>query len=175
MTRFALVLPVIVCAWCQSPAFAHPEHSRADSVEGAAMAAVVKEYHRRIAERDSSVYRLLAPAYVQAEMDGRSDPRRWRPSGVLPGSRQASSLYHGTPIVGYKNEVEVVHTKARGTGGLVVTHEVGSYLDGSWDTYNVWIMVQDEGAWRIGASLHDLPKELLCLAGTACASAVKGP
>jgi hypothetical protein len=134
------------------------------------MAAVVEDYHIRIVEQDSSAYRLLAPAYVQAEMDGRNDPRRWRPSGTLPGRRSEPSLYDGTPIVGYLNDVEVVHTRSRGTGGLVVTHEVGSYLDGTWDTYNVWIMVRVDGAWRIGASLHDLPKDLICLSGAACAS-----
>ena len=103
-------------------------------------------------------------------MDGRNDPRRWRPSGRLPGSRQEPSLYIGTPIVGYINHVEVVHARSRGTGGLVITHEVGSYLDGTWDTHNVWIMVHVDGVWRIGASLHDLPKDFLCLSGAACAS-----
>ncbi|MFT5376668.1 MAG: hypothetical protein ACI906_003506 [Candidatus Latescibacterota bacterium] len=171
MTHLALAL--FILAWCQTPASAHPEHSHADSVEEVTMAAVVQNYHIRIAERDSSAYRLLAPAYVQAEMDGHSDPRRWRPSGTLPGRRSERSLYDGTAIVGYRNDVEVVHARSRGTGGLVVTHEVGSYLDGTWDTHNVWIMGRVDGAWRIGASLHDLPQDLLCFSGGTCISEVE--
>jgi hypothetical protein len=100
-------------------------------------------------------------------MDGQRDPRRWRPSGTLPGKGQEPSFYTGQPIDGYLNNVEVVHTRVRETGGLVVTHEIGSYLDGTWDTHNAWIMVRIDGAWRIGASLHNLPRELLSSEYTA--------
>ena len=77
MAQFAFAFASSFVVWCH-PVLVHPGHSRADSVEEAAMAAVVQDCHNRIVQQDSSVYLLFAPAYVQAEMDGHSDPRRWR-------------------------------------------------------------------------------------------------
>ena len=160
MSRSIIAIAVFVLAACAMPASAHSEHTRVDSVEGAAMAAVVVDFHRLFAAGDSTAYRHLAPAYVQAEMGERRDPRTWRPSGTTP-DEFLENLREEPPADGYRNDVEVVHTRVRGTGGIVVTHEVGSYLDDGWDAYNVWILVRVDGAWRIGASLHDLPRDVL--------------
>ena len=124
------------------------------------MAAVVVDYHRLIAAGASTAYRHLAPADVQAEMGERRDPRTWRPAGTTPD--EFHEILRDEPLAaGYRNDVEIVHIRVLGTGGIVVTHEVGSYLDDGWDAYNVWIMVRVDGVWRIGASLHELPRDLL--------------
>lgn len=60
----------------------------------------------------------------------------------------------------YENHVEVVHVLARWNRGIVLTHEVGSCRDGTWDSYNAWILMRVDDQWRIGASIHGLPAEL---------------
>ena len=148
-------------------ASAHPQHASADSVDSAQMAAVVVDYHRRIAAGDTTAFRHLAPAYVQAQMGGNPDPATWLPSGTTPDEYRR--MLREEPVEWmrrerqgediYQNEVEILHTRVDGTGGLVATRETGSYLGDGWVARNAWLMVRVDGIWKIGASLHELPGE----------------
>ena len=140
---------------------AHSNHPSADAEEEAAMAAVVVEYHRLVALQDSSDFDLLAPAYMQSEMGKRADARTWRPSGQLPSWLKRYSHSDEEFHVGYQNDVEIVHTRILESGGMVLTHEVGSYRGDSWDSYNAWIMIRIDGTWLIGTSLHELPPAVI--------------
>jgi len=140
---------------------AHSNHPSADAEEEAAMAAVVVEYHRLVALQDSSAFDLLAPAYMQAEMGKRVDARTWRPSGQLPSWLKRYSHSDEEFHVGYQNDVEIVHARILESGGMVLTHEVGSYRGDSWDSYNAWIMIRIDGTWLIGTSLHELPPAVI--------------
>jgi hypothetical protein len=62
--------------------------------------------------------------------------------------------------VRYENDVEIVHVLSRWNRGIVITHEVGSYREGTWDAYNAWILMRVGDKWRIGASIHALPRAL---------------
>ena len=145
--------------WFPDSATAHAVHTRADSVDGQAMGAVVVEHHRLLALADSTAYRLLAPAYSSFGMNGHTDPRRWLAGALLPAEFEGG-WPDNDPPERYVNEVEVVHVLTRWNRGVVITHEIGSFRDGTWDSYNAWIVMLVGDEWRIGASIHDLPKEL---------------
>lgn len=151
---------LLAAMWCVSSVAAHPAHTRADSVDGQAMGDVVIEYHRLMAAADSTAFRLLAPAYSSFEMRGHADPTRWVAGALLPGEFAGGWPEGSKAPEGYENRVDVVHALSRRNRGLVITHEVGSYRDGTWDTYNAWILMRVGEAWRIGASIHDLPETM---------------
>jgi hypothetical protein len=152
------------------PVAAHPQHTEADSVEGAAMAAIVIDYHSRIADGDTTALRHLAPTYMQAEMWGDPDPATWKPGGTTPDGmrrllRDENVEWMRKERAGedvYQNDVEVLHVRVDGTGGLVLTRERGSYLGDTWDARNAWLMVRIDGSWKIGASLHELAELTGC-------------
>ena len=150
-----LTLPI----WAISSVDAHAVHTRADSVDGQAMGAVVIEYHRLLASADSTAYQLLAPAYSSFEMNGHADPKRWLAGALSPADFLGGWPDGSEAPEGYRNDVAVVHALTRWNRGIVITHEVGSYRDGTWDTHNAWILMRVEDQWRIGASLHGLPRE----------------
>jgi hypothetical protein len=163
-----LTLAVLGTALLALPAAAHESHTGADSLAAAAMTAVVVDYHARIADGDTTALRHLAPTYMQAEMWSTPDPTTWKPSGTTPdGLRQLLAAEdvewmrqerEGNDV--YRNDVEILHARVEGTGGLVLTRERGSYLDGTWDARNAWLMVRLDGTWKIGASMHELPEVL---------------
>ena len=146
--------------WLPDTAVAHAVHTRADSVDGQAMGAVVVEYHKLLSSADSTAYGLLAPAYSSFEMNGHADPKRWLAGALLPAEFQGGWPDGGDAPERYENEVEVIHALTRWNRGIVITHEVGSFRDGAWDSYNAWILMRVSDAWRIGASIHGLPEEL---------------
>jgi hypothetical protein len=145
---------------CFSTAYAHPIHTRADSVDGEAMSTIVIEYHRLLAAADSTAYRLLAPAYSSFEMNGHTDPRSWLAGALLPDEFAGGWPDGSEAPVRYENDVEIVHVLSRWNRGIVITHEVGSYREGTWDAYNAWILMRVGDQWRIGASIHALPRAL---------------
>ncbi len=151
-----LTLPI----WAISFVDAHPVHTHADSVDGQAMGAVVIEYHRLLASADSTAYQLLAPAYSSFEMNGHADPKRWLAGALLPAEFVGGWPDGSEAPESYQNKVEVVHALTRWNRGIVITHEVGSYRDGTWDSHNAWILMRVGSQWRIGASIHGLPSEL---------------
>lgn len=157
--RRVLCAVVLLTPYCTISVDAHPVHTHADSLDGEAMGAVVVEYHRLLASADSTAYQLLAPAYSSFEMNGHSDPRRWLAGALLPDEFENGWPDGSSAPVHYRNDVTIVHALTRWNRGTVITHEVGAYRDGTWDTYNAWIVMRVGDQWRIGASIHGLPSE----------------
>lgn len=158
--RRVLCAFVLVTSYHTTSADAHPVHTHADSLDGQAMGAVVVEYHRLPASADSTAYQFLTPAYSSFEMNGHSDPRRWLAGALLPGEFESGWPDGSSAPERYQNDVEVIHALTRWNRGIVITHEIGSYRDGTWDTHNAWVLMRVGDQWRIGASIHGLPKEL---------------